>query len=257
MKSTVSPSSCSRLSARALRKHARLSWCVAPLLGATLALAPSLAPSLAAQEPFEGVITMRIAPPRPAGAPAGASAGATPGGLQEVEYLVRGPSLRINLSGPAASMALLVSSREKKSWMLMPAQRRYAEITFDTIASGSAARSASAGSTVTRSGKNEVVAGTRCEVYRAVTPRDTTDVCVARGMGRFMNPLASLRGAAEQPWQRALLEGDGFPLKVSRPDGTVTLEVTRIERKRLATDLFAIPLDWQKMDMPRRPPGGG
>jgi hypothetical protein len=39
-------------------------------------------------------------------------------------------------------------------------------------------------------------------------------------------------------------------------DGSVPLEVTTVERKRLSNDLFAVPGSYTKVTMPpRRPPG--
>jgi hypothetical protein len=66
--------------------------------------------------------------------------------------------------------------------------------------------------------------------------------------------MESLRAAALAPWQRQL--GAEFPLKVTMADGSVPLEVTTVERKRLSNDLFAVPGSYTKVTMPpRRPPG--
>lgn len=194
------------------------------------------------QAEFEGAITMRVS--------AGRGGQGQAGGIQEAEYLVRGSSVRVNLAGPTGAMSMLMSGSEKKSYMLLPAQKTYMELSMDSVSG--AARGVLAGTTVTKTGKRDVVAGTPCEVHRVTTPRDTTDVCLARGMGRFVNPLGGMGANAQAPWQR-VLESDGFPMRVARTDGTVMLEVTKVERRRLAPDLFAIPLDWQKMSMPRRP----
>ena len=39
----------------------------------------------------------------------------------------------------------------------------------------------------------------------------------------------------------------GFSLKVTMPDGSVPLEVVKIEKKKLASDLFSVPLTYMKM----------
>lgn len=200
------------------------------------------------QGEFEGAITMRVNAGRGGQTPGGAR-----GGIQEAEYLVRGSSVRVNLAGPTGAMSMLMSGSAKKSWMLLPAQKTYMELSIsDSV--GAVARNALVGTSIVKTGKRDVVAGVPCEVSRVTTPRDTTDVCLAKGMGRFVNPLGGMGSGAQAPWQRAL-ESDGFPMRVARIDGTVVLEVTKIERRRLAPDLFAIPLDWQKMSMPRRPGG--
>lgn len=195
------------------------------------------------QAEFEGAITMRVSAASTGGAARG-------GGIQEAEYLVRGSSVRVNLTGPAGAMSMLMSGSEKKSWVLMPAQKAYMELSVDTASS--AARNTLVGTTVVKTGKRDMVAGTSCEVHRVTSPLDTTDVCLAKGMGRFVSPLGGMGGGALAPWQR-VLDADVFPMKVAKPDGTVVMEVTKVERRRLAPDLFAIPLAWQKMSMPRRP----
>ena len=44
----------------------------------------------------------------------------------------------------------------------------------------------------------------------------------------------------------------GFPLKVTMQDGTIPIEVVKIEKKKLASDLFSVPLTYTKMAMPGR-----
>jgi hypothetical protein len=61
-----------------------------------------------------------------------------------------------------------------------------------------------------------------------------------------------MQRGSEPAWQRMLTVDGGFPLKVTMPDGSIPLEVVKIEKKRLANDLFSVPLDYTKMEMPRR-----
>ena len=54
-------------------------------------------------------------------------------------------------------------------------------------------------------------------------------------------------------WQRQMVKEGGFPLRVTLADGSIPIEVTKIEKKRVNDTLFRIPADFSKMDMPRRP----
>lgn len=207
----------------------------------TLALASaallSLPLTLDAQ-PFEGVITLR-------------SPGTTRDGqpLPELEYLVRGERMRVNVRSPMGTMGLIAIPSEKKMFMLMDQQRAYMETPMD-------ASRATAGPEpkITRTGKTETIAGHACEhILIAGTTGESTDVCLAKGLGTF---FAAGVTQAMPAWQRQLASEGGFPLKVIGPDGKVMLEATKIERKRLAPALFDVPDSYTRMDMPRRPPGG-
>jgi hypothetical protein len=80
----------------------------------------------------------------------------------------------------------------------------------------------------------------------------TVDICLAKGLGGYVNPLASMQRSSEPAWQRMLTVDGGFPLKVTMQDGSIPIEVVKIEKKKLATDLFSVPLHYTKMEMPRR-----
>ncbi|MFO0073841.1 DUF4412 domain-containing protein [Gemmatimonas sp.] len=202
------------------------------------------APRLHAQA-FEGSITMRMGSRGPQGAMS-----------QVVEYLVRGGKMRVTMGGPMGGAAMIVSPTEKKLYMLLAAQNSYMEMSLPDSAADRA-RTAAAGAdsvTVTRTGRREQVAGLTCEHVLVSSRGAATDLCLTRELGRFVNPMASLQGGALAPWQRQL--GAEFPLKVTMADGSVPLEVTKVERKRLSNDLFAVPNSYTKVTMPpRRSPG--
>ncbi|MFN7533152.1 DUF4412 domain-containing protein [Gemmatimonas sp.] len=202
------------------------------------------APCLQAQT-FEGSITMRMGSRGPQGAMS-----------QVVEYLVRGGKMRVTMGGPMGGAAMIVSPTEKKLYMLLAAQNSYMEMSLPDSAADRA-RTAAAGAdsvTVTRTGRREQVAGLTCEHVLVSSRGSATDLCLTPELGRFVNPMASLQGGALAPWQRQL--GAEFPLKVTMADGSVPLEVTKVERKRLSNDLFAVPNSYTKVTMPpRRSPG--
>ena len=78
-------------------------------------------------------------------------------------------------------------------------------------------------------------------------------MCLTSVLGPYVNPMASLGGTRLTSWQQQLARDGGFPLKVTLPDGTVVLEVTKIEKRRVSDALFRIPSDFSKMEMPKRP----
>ena len=217
---------------------------VATLLCATTAVASAQA--------FEGVITMRMSPMRGGG-----------DALQELEYMSHAGKVRVNVKSPMGPMGVIGVPAEKKLYLLIDPQSMYMEISTDAAAGRAGGANVNiAEPKITRTGKKESIAGRECEHIIVDMQQETTDVCVARGLGPFMNALSGLggmmgmggRGASAQPaWQRSLAADGAFPLKVTKPDGTVQLEVTKIEPKKLADALFTVPGNYSKMDMPRRP----
>lgn len=202
-----------------------------------------LASTASAQQDFEGSVSMRLSAKTPQGVT-----------TQAVEYLVRGGKVRVNIAGPMSGMAVLAVPQEQKLYVLMAAQSAYSEVSL--AAAAGAAANATAGTTsadvrVVRTGRTETIAGHVCEHVQVTAEAQTVGVCLAKDLGRYVNPMEAMRGGASPAWQRAV-SNDGFPLKVTLPDGTVALEVTKVEQKRLANDLFSVPLSYTKMTLPQR-----
>lgn len=213
---------------------------VGSVAAASLTVLAALAPQAALAQPFEGAVTMRMT-------------GKGAGGVQqqEMEYLVRNGSVRVSMGGPGGAMALISVPQEQKLYVLMAAQNAYMEMPVADAASSVAARTP-ADAKITRTGRMESVAGYACEHVLVASGSQTVDICMAKGLGGYVNPLASMQRSSEPAWQKMLAADGGFPLKVTMPDGSVPMEVVKIEKKKLAIDLFSVPLNYTKMEMPRR-----
>ena len=213
--------------------------------GAALLAAVGTAAGAGAQAPaFEGSISLRMF-----------ARGAQGTSTQQMEYLVRGGKVRVNVSSPGGGMTMIAVPQDRKLYMLAPAQNAYVEIPLPdaaAVARGNGVQPEEA--KITRTGRVETIAGLACEHVQVSTRTGATDMCLTRALGRFVNPLDGMRQGGAPDWQKQL--ADEFPLKVILPDGSIPLEVTRVERKRLSNDLFAVPGSYTKMTMPpRRPPG--
>lgn len=210
------------------------------LLSSALLVASSLSARALTAQSFEGVVTVRVA-----------SRG---GQAQEVEYLSRNGNVRINLATPAGPAAMLALAAEQKMYMVLDSQRAYMEInTGDVVAAAAKTPEPK----ITRTGRKETIAGYECEHVTVETSGTSgvqrTDACIASTLGRFISPMGGLGTSTAPAWQRILTSEGGFPLKVTLGDGTVALEVTKVEKKRVSDTQFRIPADYNKMDMPRRP----
>jgi hypothetical protein len=211
-------------------------WAYASVAGAALL---TWGGNVQAQGDFEGSVRLRLTARTPQGV-----------ATQLVEYLVRAGKVRVNVPGPMGGLAMLAVPREQKLYVLMAAQNAYSEIPIATAA-GTADAEAAPDVRIVRTGRSETIAGYACEHVQITAAAQTTDVCLSKDLGRYVNPLDAMRGSASPAWQRAV-GADGFPLKVTLPDGTVALEVTKVEPKRLANDLFSVPLSYTRMELPRR-----
>ncbi|MBL0173601.1 MAG: DUF4412 domain-containing protein [Gemmatimonadaceae bacterium] len=194
---------------------------------------------------FEGAIMIRVV--------AGGRNG--PATADSVEYLSRGGNVRINMMSPAGAVSILALATEGKTYAVLATQRAYMEMSAGDAA-GSVAESAGA-TTISRSGRKETIAGYECEHVlvesNGATGPQKTDMCLTKALGPYVNPVSGLAGARLTPWQRQLASEGGFPLKVTLSDGSVALEVTRIQKRRVSDTLFRIPADFSKMEMPKRP----
>ncbi len=215
---------------------------------ALLAVAVSVGSLPAVAQGFEGAITMRIGAVGP-----GASA------LQEIEYLTRAGKIRVNVVSPMGAVSIIGIPAEQKTYLLLDQQSMYTEMRLSADAGrGGGAAVGAVEPTIRRTGRKETIAGYECEHLSIGFSGETTDVCVTRGLGPFVNAMAAMgglgRGSSAQPaWQRTLSGEGDFPLKVVRQDGVVQLEVTKIEKRSIGEALFTIPNSYTKMNLPRRP----
>ena len=211
----------------------------------TLGLIAALSPCTLGGQSFEGAITIRITVGGRGGAPA----------TEEVEYVSRGGNMRVNVMSPVGAVAILGLAAEGKTYIVIESQRAYMEVRADDAASATASNAGAP--TITRSGRKDTVAGFECEHVIVETSGangpQKTDMCLTRSLGPYVNPMAGFGGGRATSWQRQLALEGGFPLKVSLPDGTVALEVTKIVRRRVSDALFRIPPEFSKVDMPKRP----
>lgn len=206
---------------------------------ATIVASMSYAAASLAAQAFEGVITVKITGRGTARGEAIAP--------QLVEFLSRGTrGTRVNITGQMGSMSMLTLPAEKKMFMLLESRSMYVEMPLaeDGLPAGTPNIPVPK---ITRTGKTETIAGYSCEHVSIEAEHETNDVCMTKGLGALMN-LSGGMGLKNAPsWQRSLAADGAFPLKVTNAAGVTTLEVTKIEKKKLSDALFTIPLNYTKM----------
>ena len=106
---------------------------------------------------------------------------------------------------------------------------------------------------VTKTGKKDTVAGYACEIWDIVPDTgEKLSACVANeGASWFRLPLTGM--PTEHAWALELLDGKHFPLRGIAYDKAGAekgrAEVTKIDKKTLATTLFDIPPGYKVVDL--------
>jgi hypothetical protein len=204
------------------------------MASAVTAFAPFV--PVAAQSPFEGVITMRLT-----------GSGQAAGSTQDAEYFAsRSGKARVSLTTPMGKASIIMAPADGKMYMLMDQMSQYIETDLANLTAPEATADAPK---ITRTGKKETIAGWECEHIKV----DQLDVCAAKGLGAYLNVGGNLmmRGGI-QPWQSAVLKENIFPLRVTLPDGKVQMEVTKIEKKSIEPSTFQVPSNYTKVTLPAR-----
>jgi len=142
----------------------------------------------------------------------------------------------------------------RQMYMTMPMDKAQAEV-----------RQQMAKSKITDTGKSEVVAGHKCEIFHASDAEDSTetDACIASDMGTFMMfeaPGSQGRGGPESMLSKVQslfgAKGGFFPLKVTTYKGgklDETFVATSIEAKSVPASEFATPAGFTAMPGMGRP----
>lgn len=220
---------------------------------AALAMAMISARPLAAQQPFEGVITVQM----------------REGQAGDMQYYVRQGAARVEMTGGRGRMIMITDPQKQTMYMVMPERQTYMERPLATP-TGMVSKDAPPEPKIERTGRMETVAGLRCEHVTITTERGPADACMTQELGAVTPMMGGgmrggMRGGAGGAggggtgggWRGALSSQRdlGFPLKVVS-DGQTVWEVTKVERKTLDASLFAVPAGYQPMQMPMGPPGG-
>jgi len=206
---------------------------------------------LAAQ--FQGTVTMHVTP----------DAGRRSTGDVTLKIAVKGDRSATVVTlpesaGPMAGMEVrsIYDGKTNTMTSLVPIPPQMASVpmfanakglkTVSTLSTGGRSKAEKAKVDVKRLGTSETVAGFACDDYEISSPNSSaTRVCVTSALGQFAMPQLNGgmgRGASSTPaWAQAFGDKPVFPLKAWSTDGKVAMEVTGVDRGRVAADLFEIP----------------
>lgn len=202
---------------------------------------------------FEGEVTMKVS-----GGSSAAGVGAKAGSPQTLVFGMKSPRVRVDGIGGAAAgdpmlaegAAFIIDPPVKKGFILMPSRKMAMVIDFDKAKAPGAPGTAPP--KIDKTGKKSVIAGYECEEWKISSKDSRADVCVAEGI-KWIDLGDIGMSSPELALAVAAGESNRFPLRLVAFDakGTETsrMEATKIEKKKLADDRFAVPADYKVIDM--------
>lgn len=181
----------------------------------------------------------------------------TPNG--PIEASVKNGKARFTTQTPMGPAGIIMDPAASELYIIVDAQKMVMVVKLNRDSTATSGDS----TVVTPLAKRDTIAGHECRVFRFVSPKSATDICIASGLGNlgaaglFGGGMRPGRPAALPAWTTALGQQGGFPLRVADTTGAVQYQVTKIEPKPLDDSLFVPPADYQRMQMPSfgRPPG--
>ena len=200
-----------------------------------LALALLAAPAAAQQTAFEGTVTFQT----------------DHGGT--MMYSVWKGLARMDVGTQHGAVATIIDPAKKTLLILLPDQKMYMQKDLPDAPAPDTHGGADSAFKLTNTGKTDVVAGVKCEIWHAVSSSGTTDVCAARDMGGFF-PGNAMRNEPPPAWAQGL-RGNFFPLRVTDATGKMLLLATKVEAKKFDASYFAVPAGFTKLDIPAGMPG--
>src|SRR5215208_5662687 len=142
------------------------------------ALAPLAGRPAAAQQPFEGVITVRTT--------------SMQAQQQDAQYYVRQGASRVEMTSSRGQMVLVTDPQKQTMYMMMPEQKTYMERPL-AQPPGPVTKDAPAEPQVVRTGRTDTIAGFQCEHVTITTERGTADACMTRQLGAIPAMGAGMR----------------------------------------------------------------
>lgn len=184
-------------------------------------------------------------------------------GLQYIEGA--GGMAKMNVQDrEGGPVSVIFNKSQNTATIVMTARQMYMTMPMDK--SQAEVQEKMAKSKITDTGKSEVVAGHKCEVFHASDAEDgtETDACIASDMGTFAMfnaPGSQGRGGPQSMLSKVQsffgAKGGGFfPLKVTTYKGgkiEETFTATSIESKSVPASEFAVPAGFTAMQGMGRP----
>jgi len=179
-------------------------------------------------------------------------------GDKTITEWVKGTETRYDFAAAGSATpqgTMIIDGAAKTRTVIMPARKAYMTAPYDP-----ASRKSGAGERSdvkwTRTGKTETVAGVKCQVIHGVGTENgkakEADICVAKGFGFGGGSTGGgpFSEALTEYANLSLAPGEGIVKMTSIDSGKpqVQLELTRVDRRKLAAADFQPPAGFTKME---------
>jgi len=188
-----------------------------------------------AQNDFEGKIVMRI----------------TDEESTDIDYYLKKDKMRMEFKSDEGVMAILFDKKTSKTLMVMPEQKMYMEFpkidfTEDEESSGNKMPE------IKMTGEKKVINGYNCEKWLIKDDEYQVEAWMTDQLGSYFMMNSPMSGGPENKWQKQL-QGNFFPMFVTvmeNGEKQTTMEVVSADKISLKDDLFNVPSDFQRLNMP-------
>ena len=192
-----------------------------------------------AKTDFEGKIVMKI----------------TGKETSNIIYYVKGNETRMEVESKGRKIAFLHNAKDSDSKMLMDEQKMYMEFPQMDMPETDAKEDKSEGK-IKKTGEYKEINGYKCEKWTFEGDEQSGEAWMTDELGGFFmlqNPMAR---NSQEDWKQELV-GNYFPMLVNVYDSSgekeLTMEVVSVDKMSLKKDLFEIPADYKKFNMPNMP----
>ena len=193
--------------------------------------------SIPAQSNFEGKIVMKI----------------TGKETSNIVYFVKGDNTRIEVEAHGKKVAILHNKENPNSKMLMDEQKMYMEFPVPDMPK-TEMKESDVADKIKKTGEYKTINGYKCEKWTFKDDEGQTGEAWMTdqlgGCDMLQNPMVR---NPENDWRQKLI-GNYFPMLVNVMDNSgekeFTMEVVSVDKMSLDKDLFEVPSDYKKFNMP-------
>lgn len=202
-------------------------------------LLTAFALTAASAQTFEGVIAFSVTGPQES---------------RTMQYYTKGETVRIEFEQmPGMTMAVVANSKTGAAFVLMTENKMYMEMNLKDMP---APEGSQKDIDFRKTGKTRNIVGYPCEQVMMKQDNAEVEMWVTKGLGTFISNFnTGPKSPAMKKIESELTSKGYFPLLMiskSAGQGEFRMEALSVTKKQLSKNLFVIPGDFTKMQMPPR-----
>lgn len=169
-------------------------------------------------------------------------------GIGNLAYMIKDSKIRVEFGEGVQKNAMLLLPEKSKMVIIMAQMKAY--MTMDQ-SPDKRTNESEQDFTLEKTGNIKTIASHSCEVWIMTQEENRFELCMAKGLGRFMMPESPMASSRNVPqWAKEAMSEGVMPLEVVMISGDqpkIQMKATRIEKKALDSSLFEIPAGYRDM----------